>query len=217
MTLKPSYHPTQTVDHDPGVQLPQIDLVHATRPSLWDGLADTHVPKARKMITDAPTGDRIILTYSLDVGQRAQKVAGVLAYHGWVSWPSRERLAALTGLLPPNVSHALSELVEAGIIARRRQFRSGGVRDTVYVFNGLKVAEVAALGKHPTLEKAARKVLRRCHSDTSAGVAVTPLTGSNGTGETLSPGKGNKSVFITKGDCCDLVDFGQVCPCCGGT
>ena len=215
MTLKPSYHPTETVDNDPGVQLPQIDLVHATRPSLWDGLADTHVPKARKMITDAPTGDRMVLAYALKVGDRAQKIAGVLLYHGWVSWPSRERLAVLTGLQPSNVSHALSELANAGILERRRKHRSGGKVFTVHVFNGLKVAEVAALGKHPTLEKAARKVLRECRSDTGASVAPTPRTGSLGTGVTLGAAKGNSDISFTVSGCCDLVDFGIVCPCCG--
>ena len=166
MTQHTVYQNGLNVDNPEGVQLPQIDVAHATRPSLWDGPGDTDVPKALKMITNAPTGDRMVLAYALDVGDRAQKVAGVLAYHGWVSWPSRERLAALTGLKPSNVSHALSELVKAGIIARRRRYRSGGIRDTVYVFDGPKMADAATMGKHPTLEKAARKVLRWCRSDT---------------------------------------------------
>ena len=215
MTQHAVYQKANLNVDNPGVQLPAADIAHQTRPGLWDGLGDTDVPKALKMITDAPPGDRMVLTYALAVGDRAQKVAGVLAYHGWVSWPSRRRLADLTGLLPPNVSHGLSELARKGIITRRRRYSSGGVRDTVYVFNGLKVAEVAALGKHPTLAKAARKVLRWCRSDTGASVAPTPITRSNGTGVPLCAEVVNSDVFSTVGDCCDLVDFDVICPCCG--
>ena len=67
----------------------------------------------------------------------------------------------------PNVSRATKELEEAGIIARRRRYHSGGNVGIQYTFNGLALAKATVEQEHPTLQGAIINVIT-AESDGSA-------------------------------------------------
>ena len=150
-----------------GVQLPQADIAKATQPGLFDDLPESAFTVDHRLIINARPADRMLLCLALPVSNAAKIVAAAIAYHGWSSWPSRETLCRLTDLKSPNVSRATKELEEAGIIARRRRYHSGGNVGIQYTFNGLALAKATVEQEHPTLQGAIINVIT-AESDGSA-------------------------------------------------
>ena len=162
-----SYHPGQTADNSPGVQLPQADVAKATQPGLFEDLPESAFTVDHRLLINARPADRMLLCLALPVSNAAKIVAAAIAYHGWSSWPSRETLCQLTDMKSPNVSRATKELQEAGIIARRRRYHSGGNVGIQYTFNGLALAKATVEQEHPTLQGAIINVIT-AESDGSA-------------------------------------------------
>ena len=168
MTLQVYQNPVGDCQQLGGVQLPQADIAKATQPGLFDDLPESpftvdHTPHA----STPALLIRMLLCLALPVSNAAKIVAVAIAYHGWSSWPSRETLCRLTDLKSPNVSRATKELEEAGIIARRRRYHSGGNVGIQYTFNGLALAKATVEQEHPTLQGAIINVIT-AESDGSA-------------------------------------------------
>ena len=129
------------------------------RPTLFDGLPESTWTEAHRLLQDARPGDRMLVCLGLEATPNAVRVAAVLAYHGWTSWPSRETLAVRTGLNPQNVSRATSELEKTGILHRRKRPHKRGAVGIQHTFNGMAIAAAAARQDHPELGDAARQIL----------------------------------------------------------
>ena len=173
MTLS-SYHPGPTADNSPGVQLPQADVAKATQPGLFEDLPESAFTVDHRLLINARPADRMLLCLALPLSNAAKIVAAAIAYHGWSSWPSRETLCQLTDMKSPNVSRATKELQEAGIIARRRRYHSGGNVGIQYTFNGLALAKATVEQEHPTLHGAIINVIT-AESGAPAGEAPAQL------------------------------------------
>ena len=167
MTLQVYQNPVGDCQQLGGVQLPQADIAKATQPGLFDDLPESAFTVDHRLIINARPADRMLLCLALPVSNAAKIVAAAIAYHGWSSWPSRETLCRLTDLKSPNVSRATKELEEAGIIARRRRYHSGGNVGIQYTFNGLALAKATVEQEHPTLQGAIINVIT-AESDGSA-------------------------------------------------
>ena len=154
MTLQVYQNPVGDCQQLGGVQLPQADIAKATQPGLFDDLPESAFTVDHKILVNARPADRMLLCLALDVSPSAVKVAVALAYHGWNSWPSRERLCRLTNLKSPHVTRAANELEKAGVIARRRKYHTGGNVGIQYTFNGLALAKATVEQEHPTLQGA---------------------------------------------------------------
>ena len=154
MTLQIYQNPVGDCQQLGGVQLPQADIAKATHPGLFDDLLESAFTVDHRLIINARPADRMLLCLALDVSPSAVKVAVALAYHGWNSWPSRERLCRLTNLKSPHVTRAANELEKAGVIARRRKYHTGGNVGIQYIFNGLALAKATVEQEHPTLQGA---------------------------------------------------------------
>ena len=130
------------VDNPPvGSQLPDAEIAHAVQPSLWDGVDLAQFDSTRAdLLAGYRPGDRMLLASSLsNVSPTARLVAVALAYHGWNSWPSRERLAQLLRIPKQNVSRATRELTDAGIVRKYRRNRTS--ESVNYQFSGLPLLE----------------------------------------------------------------------------
>jgi DNA-binding MarR family transcriptional regulator len=167
MTLQVYQNPVGDCHQLGGVQLPQADIAKATQPGLFDDLPESAFTVDHKILVNARPADRMLACLALPVSNAAKIVAAAIAYHGWSSWPSRETLCRLTDLKSPNVSRATKELEEAGIIARRRRYHSGGNVGIQYTFNGLALAKATVEQEHPTLQGAIINVIT-AESDGSA-------------------------------------------------
>ena len=167
MTLQVYQNPVGDCHQLGGVQLPQADIAKATQPGLFDDLPESAFTVDHKILVNARPADRMLACLALPVSNAAKIVAAAIAYHGWSSWPSRETLCRLTDLKSPNVSRATKELEEAGIIARRRRYHSGGNVGIQYTFNGLALAKATVEQEHPTLQDAIINVIT-AESDGSA-------------------------------------------------
>ena len=167
MTLQVYQNPVGDCQQLGGVQLPQADIAKATQPGLFDDLPESAFTVDHRLLINARPADRMLLCLALPVSNAAKIVAAAIAYHGWSSWPSRETLCRLTDLKSPNVSRATKELEEAGIIARRRRYHSGGNVGIQYTFNGLALAKATVEQEHPTLQGAIINVIT-AESDGSA-------------------------------------------------
>ena len=154
MTLQVYQNPVGDCQQLGGVQLPQADIAKATQPGLFDDLPESAFTVDHRLLINARPADRMLLCLALDVSPSAVKVAVALAYHGWNSWPSRERLCRLTNLKSPHVTRAANELEKAGVIARRRKYHTGGNVGIQYTFNGLALAKATVEQEHPTLQGA---------------------------------------------------------------
>ena len=171
-----SYHPGQTADNAPGVQLPQADVAKATQPGLFEDLPEAAFTGDHRLLINARPADRMLLCLALDVSASAVKVAVALAYHGWNSWPSRETLCRLTNLKSPHVTRATNELEKAGVIARRRRYHTGGNVGIQYTFNGLALAKATVEQEHPTLKGAITNLVTAEEEDQEARAgAITNL------------------------------------------
>ena len=146
----------------PGFQLPQADIVADTEPALFEEVPDSYLTPAHLTLRNWPyAGDRMMVAYLLPVSPPAQKVATILLWHGWGSYPSRERIARMAGIPAlNNVSRALKELEDADSLYRRRRVESGrGFVGNFYLFNGLAVCQAIVLQGHPTLLVYAQEIL----------------------------------------------------------
>ena len=166
-----SYHESQLLSRAsapesqaamPGFQLPQAELVHETAPHLFDDIPREYLTEDHLFIRDwSDSGDRMILADFMPVEARAQRVARILLWQGWASAPSRsflERMARLPG--GSNVSHAVTSLVNTGILIRRqRNLQGQGYRGNMLVFSGIAVCRLLVEMQHPTMGAAARRVL----------------------------------------------------------
>ena len=121
-------------------QLPLADVAHATRPNLWDG-PDTPETAARRRDLEAMRpADRMLLAFTLPVPPTARIVAAVLAYHGWVCFPSLARLAVLTRMDKPHVSRTIRHDLR-GYVRTAKRYSSRGRQAIQYVFNGEALME----------------------------------------------------------------------------
>ena len=169
-----SYHPGLTTDNSPGVQLPQADIAKATQPGLFDDLPESAFTVDHKILVNARPADRMLACLALPVSNAAKIVAAAVAYHGWSSWPSRETLGRLTDLKLQNVSRALKELENAGVVVRKKRFHSGGAVGMQTTFDGPSMAEAVAHQGHPVLEGAGINMIRADSVATSDVTAKQP-------------------------------------------
>ena len=167
-----SYHPGPTADNSPDVQLPQADVAKATQPGLFEDLPESAFTVDHRLLINARPADRMLLCLALPISNAAKIVAAAIAYHGWSSWPSRETLCQLTDMKSPNVSRATKELQEAGIIARRRRYHSGGNVGIQYTFNGLALAKATVEQEHPTLQGAIINVITAASDGSAEGASA---------------------------------------------
>ena len=163
------------------VQLPQADVVHHTRPGLFDELPRELLTDAHRTLEAWPhAGDRMMLAPLLPVSLQAQRVAFALLWHGWSSIPSRDRLCDFTQIANvSNISKAIKELEVSGIMSRRQRTDSGrGYTGNRYTFRGLVVCQYLVRCCHPPLAAAAQAILDYHavvnEAETSRGVRETP-------------------------------------------
>ena len=164
-----------------GVQLPQADVVHHTRPGLFDELPRELLTDAHRTLEAWPhAGDRMMLAPLLPVSLQAQRVAFALLWHGWSSIPSRDRLCDFTQIANvSNISKAIKELEVSGIMSRRQRTDSGrGYTGNRYTFRGLVVCQYLVRCCHPPLAAAAQAILDYHagldEAEDSRGVRETP-------------------------------------------
>ena len=135
--LKPRLTTLATPDHydaETGAwdrQLPNADIAKATQPDMWEGVDVSAFGADRpRFIENLQRADRMELAAALaDVSPTARLVAVVLASHGWISWPGRDRLATLLQMERQNISRATKELETAGIIAKLQPYATSKERD----------------------------------------------------------------------------------------
>ena len=145
-----------------GVQLPQADVVHQTRPGLFDTLPSDILIDAHRVLENWPhAGDRMMLAPLLPVSLQAQRVASALLWHGWSSIPSRERVSAFTSIRDlSNISKGFNELEKAGILSKRQRTDTGrGYTGNRYTFCGLVICQYLVECCHPPLAQVAREIL----------------------------------------------------------
>ena len=146
----------------PGFQLAEPDIVHQTRPGLFDEMPSHLLTDAHRTLEAWPhAGDRMMLPPLLPVSLQAQRVASGLLWHGWSSIPSRERLSAFTQIADlSNISKALKELENAGILSKRQRTDSGrGYAGNRYTFCGLVICQFLVNCCHPPLAATAQAIL----------------------------------------------------------
>ena len=174
MTLQVYQNPVGDCQQLGGVQLPQADIAKATQPGLFDDLPESAFTVDHKILVNARPADRMLACLALPVSNAAKIVAAAVAYHGWSSWPSRETLGRLTDLKPQNVSRALKELENAGVVVRKKRFHSGGTVGMQTTFDGPSMAEAVAHQGHPVLEGAGINMIRADSVPTSDVTAKQP-------------------------------------------
>ena len=165
----------------PGFQLAEPDIVHQTRPGLFDEMPSHLLTDAHRTLEAWPhAGDRMMLPPLLPVSLQAQRVASGLLWHGWSSIPSRERLSAFTQISDlSNISKALTELQNAGILSKRPRTDSGrGYAGNRYTFCGLVICQFLVNCCHPPLAATAQAILdyhaALNEAENSRGVCDTP-------------------------------------------
>ena len=130
--------------------LPITDITKATQPDIFDGLdLSEFAPAQLKTITELLPADRMRLVLGLDVPPTARIVAGALAWHGWIAYPSRDYLARRLRIAPSNITRALNELEAAGIIRKAERRGDRNQRHKCYIFNSLELLKVAAAVDSP--------------------------------------------------------------------
>ena len=165
----------------PGFQLADPEIVHQSRPGLFDEIP-RHLLNDAHCILDAwpHAGDRMMLAPLLPVSLQAQRVANALLWHGWSSFPSRESISAFSKISDlSNISKGLKELEKAGVMSKRQRTDSGrGYAGNRYTFRGLVVCQFLADCYHPGLAAAAQAVLDYHagleEAENSRGVRDTP-------------------------------------------
>ena len=174
-----------------GVQLPQADLVHQTAPGLFDQLPESSLTDAHRALQNWPlVGDRMLVALALPVSGNAKAVAGALLWHGWSSFPSRERLSALTGdTALPNITRGINELEKAGIVSRRKRLKRGrGYAGNTITFDGLVVCEILVKCPNPNLAALAQEILD-CERDSlgqGRGINLIPRVEPEGQGRGIN-------------------------------
>ena len=123
-------------------QLPLADIVHQMGITVWDG-GPPQPEERRSSIDGMVTGDRMMLAIRLaseaGLPPTCSIVAAALAHRGWVSWPSIESIGRAIGVARPNVSRALGQLADSGLI-RRQTLRRGQRRAaTLIVWDGINL------------------------------------------------------------------------------
>lgn len=123
-----------------GFQLPLVDIVHATRPTLWTSidLAEHGIDLARaERLSELPPAERMLLAQNIPgLTYRERMVAGAIAYRGWWCWPSIADIAMNSGIEENHVSSTIKALVKkAGL----RRFKPQG-QSHRYLFSGLAIA-----------------------------------------------------------------------------
>ena len=123
---------------------PMADVAAQTEAGLWDGMDLSEFDAARAALIDrmAPADRMLVILAHEGLTPTAYRVGAVLAYHGWVSWPSLDTLAALLHLKKPHVSRAITNLERHGCIRRSKRFSGRGTVSTQYTFSGLSVVHV---------------------------------------------------------------------------
>ena len=131
-----SYHANTNCQQSAGFQLPNASITAAVQPGLWDGVDLAQFEATRPgLIEGYRPADRMLLALSLtEVSPTARIVAAALAFHGWSSWPSRDRLARMLRIHKRNVSRAMRELERAGAVHSFRRHRTSG--SVEHVFGG---------------------------------------------------------------------------------
>ena len=159
-----------SVNSSDGVQIPQADVAKATAPRLFE-LDPSEYTLPHRQIEGARVGDRMLLALGLNVSPTAKIVAACLAYFAreWTGWPSRETIARLTGVKPPNVTRALRELEQASVIVRRKRYGAGGTVAIQTTFKGMAVAETAVRQAHPEFGQASLEILGRGYQGDTGG------------------------------------------------
>ena len=149
-------------DLDPGFQLPHPEIAHQARFSLFQGMPPELITDAHRAL-DAwgHAGDRMLVAQKMPVPPAARSVAAVYLYHGWVSYPGRDRLAEFTGMKPRNITRALDELEGVGFIDRRTRTIPGrGQSSSIVAFNGLAVCQIIVTQTFSPLFPLAEEILR---------------------------------------------------------
>ena len=152
----------ETGENPAGVQLPQADVVHQTAPGLFDTLPEEFLTEAHRALQNwRYAGDRMLVALALPVSGNAKAIAGALLWHGWSSFPSRERLSEFTGdTALPNITRGINELEKAGIVSRRKRLKSGrGYAGNTITFDGFVVCEILVKCPNPNLAALAREIL----------------------------------------------------------
>ena len=153
---------SEAVGLELGFQLPHPELAHQARFSLFEGMPPELITDAHRAL-DAwgHAGDRMLVAQKMAVPPAARSVAAVYLYHGWVSYPGRDRLAEFTGIKPRNITRALDELEDGGFINRRpRTIPGRGQSSSIVAFNGLAVCQVIVRQSFSPLFTLAEEILR---------------------------------------------------------
>ena len=182
------------------VQLPHVEIVHAVQPTLWDGVDPHDLPdfaaELVPLIENMKIGDRMMLALALsEVSATARIVAAAIAWHGWISWPGRDRLATLLRIPKQNVSRATKELADEGIIRKYRRHKTS--QSIQYVFSGMALVKAGVEIKGGDWNQ------------------IDTLTGKEQ--ETLVSGE-IRTRLLSKGAVCEFCPVkpdGQICPRCG--
>ena len=120
------------------IQLPIAETAQATQPGLFDGVDLSAFDAERpEVIARYSPADRMLLALSLsEVSWRDRCVAAVLAYHGWISWPGRPRIARKLRMLTADVSRPTTALEKAGVIKKVPRYKKGRQSSSEYAFAG---------------------------------------------------------------------------------
>ena len=124
-TPTPSTPPTPAPSSTPP-QLVMAEIAAATQPSFFSK-ADARAFSATRpdifAIKDWRPGNRMMFALRQRIGKHGKEltptariVLAAIAFHGWLSWPTQQRLADLLNIRKNHVSRAIAELVAAGLL-----------------------------------------------------------------------------------------------------
>ena len=155
-------------------QLPNADIAKATQPDMWEGVDVSAFGADRpRFIENLQRADRMELAAALaDVSPTARLVAVVLASHGWISWPGRDRLATLLQMERQNISRATKELETAGIIAKLQPYATS--KSVTYIFQGRALLEADAKRNQGRAKPGIKVIPERTVSDANLIPETTP-------------------------------------------
>ena len=152
---------------------PMADVAAQTEPGLWDGmdLSEFDVARALRIERMQPADRMLLMLTRKDLTPTSRIVGAVLAYHGWVSWPSLDTLVALLSIDKRNISRSIGELERHGSIRRSKRFGTRGAVSIQYVFCGPKTLDAVDSDEAGELSKRVR-IPRRSDHQNDDGVGV---------------------------------------------
>ena len=174
---------------------PMADVAAQTEPGLWDGmdLSEFDVARALRIERMQPADRMLLMLTRKDLTPTSRIVGAVLAYHGWVSWPSLDTLVALLSIDKRNISRSIGELERHGSIRRSKRFGTRGAVSIQYVFSGPKTLDAVDSDEAGELSKRVRIPRRSDHQNDDGAPASSARDHQNDDGTPASSARDHQN------------------------